>query len=247
MKKINIFISILVASLMLLNTSCIAKDIKGNGKLVTKSISISNFSKIEIETYFEINYSQGTNTGNLEFTIDENLWEHYDIHTKGDVLCLKCKQGFNKTGFTLKPTKSLITVSSEQLEKIEIAGSSKFNFCTAFASEELEIEIAGSGKVFADKHPVKVEELEIEIAGSGNVQLTGAVQTGKIQIAGSGNVNALNCKIARLSAEIAGSGRVEASVTDKLNADIAGSGSVTYKGNPDVTPNIAGSGKVKKL
>jgi len=244
---INI-ISIITISLSLLFTSCVvfAKEIKGNGKMETKSISISNFSIIEIETSVEINYSQEKNKGSLEFTVDENLFEYYNIHTNNGVLYIELKKEY-RNKFHLKPTKTMITLSSEHLYKIDIAGGCKINFCTPYISKELKVDIAGSGNIVANKFPVKIEELKIDIAGSGNVYLLGAVQKAAIDIAGSGDVYALECKIANLSVDIAGSGNVEAHVTDKLNADIAGSGNVKFKGEPVVTTDIAGSGKVKKL
>jgi len=268
MKKIKTFITIIAVSLPFLFSSCItifAKDIKGDGKLVTKSISISDFSKIKIEPSVEINYSQGKNSRKLEFTIDENLWEYYNIYTKDDVLYIKLKEEC-RNNVNLKPTKSLITVSSNQLEEISMAGSSRFNFCTDFTSSKLSMEMAGSGRIFANEHPLKIEECSIRMAGSGNVHLAGTIeeakigmagsskvflagtiQESKIEIAGSGNVKALGCEIKNLLVQIAGSGSVEVKVTDKLDVKIAGSGNVKFKGNPTVSTDIAGSGKVKKI
>jgi uncharacterized protein YuzE len=250
MKKINIIIGIIAVSVSLLFTSCfsfLAKEtIKGNGVLTTKSVPISDFSKIEIETYVEVNYYQAPNAENLEFTIDENLWEYFDIHTKDDVLYIKLKDEY-KRQVNLKTTQCMVVVSSEQLKSIDIAGSSIFNFCTPFTSKELDIELAGSNKVFANKYPVEIGDCKIDIAGSADVYLAGAIQKTKIEIAGNGKVKALECEIAQLNVEIAGSGNIEAQVTDKLSVEIAGSGEVKYKGDPVVSTNIAGSGKVIKL
>ena len=248
MKKLNIILSILTISVSLLFNSCVdfAKEVKGDGKLVTKSINISDFSKIDIETYVEVNYSQEKNTGKLEFTIDQNLWEYYDIHTKNHVLYIKLKSEY-RNKFSMNPTKSVLTVSSEQFNNVDIAGSSTFNFCTAFVSEKLNIDIAGSAKLYANKYPIKIEDLIIDLAGSNNIYLAGTVQKAKIDIAGSAQVDALECEFAHLSVDIAGSGDVTAHVTQKLNVDIAGSGTVKFKGDPHVTTDIAGSGKVKKL
>jgi len=248
MKKITLIISIIAVSLSLLFTSCnaFAKDIKGNGKLVTKSIAIANFSEMEIETAVVVNYSQAENTGNLEFTVDENLFEYYDIYTKDNVLNIKLKKEY-KNVIHPKPSKSVITVSSEQLEDIEIAGSSIFHFCTDFTARELSIDLAGSAIVSTNKNSVYIEQCEIEIAGSGQVQLKGTIQEAEIDIAGSGQVDALNCKISKLEVEIAGSGSVKAHVINELEVEIAGSGKVQYKGNPVVSKDIAGSGKVVKL
>jgi hypothetical protein len=248
MKKILQIISVFAVSLPLMFNPCIAfaKDIKGDGKLITKSIPVSKFSKVEIETNVEVNYSQAANKGSVEFTVDANLWEYYDISTKAGVLHIKLKEQY-KNKFNLKPTKSLLTVSSEHLEAIDMAGSSTFNFDTAFASEKLIISLAGSGKVISKKFPVSIKECELDLAGSASVHLNGDIQQAKIDIAGSANVNALECMFTSLSVEIAGSGKVEAFVVDKLNVEIAGSGSVHYKGNPKVSTDVAGSGKVKKL
>ncbi|MCL2290353.1 MAG: DUF2807 domain-containing protein [Bacteroidetes bacterium] len=249
MKKINI-ITIIAISVSLLFTSCFSivnkESKKGDGELVTKSIGISDFSKIEIETYVEVNYFQAQNSGNLKFTVDSNLWEYYDIYTERDVLHIKLKEE-HKKNIHLNPTKSLLTVSSEQLDEISIAGSSNINFCTEFTSKKLSIGIAGSGKLFANQYPVNIENCEIGIAGSGNLQLKGNIQKADIGIVGSGKVNALDCEIAQLYINIAGSGDIEAHITDKLDVTIAGSGDVKYKGNPVISKNIAGSGKIIKL
>lgn len=250
MKKNNIILIIIAISLSLAISSCIGFNpqvpMKGNGELTTYSIEISDFSKIEIETFVEVNYSQEKNTGSLDFTVDDNLWEFYEIYTKNNVLHIKLKDPFNKR-LNINPTKGVLTVSSDLLEGIDIAGRSKFYFCTDFASEKLNISLAGSGDIFANKYPVNIEICKIEIAGSGNIYLAGAIQKNTIEIAGSGDVKALDCEMAKLDISIAGSGDVEATVTDKLDISIAGSGDVKYKGDPIVSTSVAGSGKVIKL
>jgi hypothetical protein len=249
MKKINNIITIIAISISLLFTSCInfiAEGIKGDGELITKAISISDFSKIKIETQTKIYYSQEQNAGNLEFTADENLWEYYDIYTEEDVLYIKLKGEYRRK-IRLRPTKSLITVSSEQLEKITIVGSADFHFCNSFHSEQLRIGITGSGDIFAKEHPVQIGNCSIDITGSGDVHLVGAIQKAEIKITGSGDVKALDCEISELEIKISGSGDVSASVTDKLDVRISGSGDVKYKGDPVISSSIAGAGKVKKL
>ena len=238
--------SVIAINLTLFSHSCIAKDIKGNGNLVTETKTISDFNKIEIETDVDVNYSQEKNTGKLDFTIDKNLLDYYDIYSKDNVLHIKLKEQYRKN-IKLQPTKSEITISSDYLNEIEVAGSSKFVFCTPFTSDKLHIEIAGSGKVFANKFPVKINECIIELAGSGEFLLLGSIQKAKLEFAGSGQVSALDCTIAQLSVDLAGSGHVKAHVTETLDVEIAGSGSVFYKGNPTINTDISGSGKVKKL
>jgi len=247
MKKNAPIIMFLAMFVSLMFSSCVAfaKEIKGDGNLITKTVSISKFSKIEIETNVEVNFSQAPNKGSLEFTVDKNLWDFYDIYTQNEILYIKLKDPKEKD--RPSPTKGLIVVSSEKLEEIEMAGSSVFNFCTAFTAEKLSVDLAGSCKINANKFPVTIEECIFDMAGSCQVYLKGTVQQAEIDLAGSGSVKALDCKFDKLSVEIAGSGSVEAYVAKKLDVEIAGSGVVSYKGNPQVSSDIAGSGKVKKL
>jgi hypothetical protein len=277
MKKISIFITV-IAVLCISCTTCFAKDIKGNGKLITKSIPISNFSKVVVRTPVEINYSQGKNTGNIEFTVDNNLLDYYDIFTEGEVLNIKIKDkykseyhdlikgGYRQEFCELKPTKCLITVSSEQLQSVEIKGNSTFNFCSAFTSNELTMELLGQGKILANKYPMHIEDCKIRIRGSGNMQLSGTIQQTDIEITGRGKLKALNCEITKLNSRIRGSGNAQFSGTiQQADVDITGSGQVkaldckiaklcsSIRGSGDMkvyisdilNVKIVGSGKVK--
>ena len=294
MKKLSL-ICLLFVTFFLLSNPLLANKrnqiIKGNGNLITKSMPISNFSKISVGVNVEINYSQAPNIGILEFTIDNNLLEYYDIYTEEDVLYIKRKVRDGKdrhreNSVILNPTKNLITVSSEQLEGITITGSSKVNFCTDFTSNTLEISLTGSSRILANKHPVNIENCKISITGTASVQLTGKIhladviitgsgrvmfegaiqqanmvitgsgsaqlkgniQQASMSIAGRGSVKALDCTIAQLEATIAGSGVIEAQVTDKLDANIAGRGKIRFKGTPDIINySVAGSGKITKI
>ena len=217
----------LLSAFCLLPNELFAKNIKGNGKLVTTSIPVSNFSKIEIKANVDINYSQEKNMGSVEFIIDNNLLEYYDIYTNDDVLYIKYTEKFVKMPHSLKPTKSMMTISSEQLQNIEICGGSIFNFCTAFTSNELTLGMSGSSKVLANKHPVHIADGKIRIRGSGNAQFSGEVQQVDIEIAGSGQVTVLDCKMTKLTCRIRGSGNVQLSGTaEQADLEISGSGQV---------------------
>jgi len=269
MKKLSI-ICLLLVTFFLLPNLLFAKrnqNIKGSGNLITESIPISNFSKISIGVNVEINYSQALNTGSLEFTIDDNLLEYYDIYTENDVLYIKRKNRFSRNSTCLNPTKKLITVSSDQLEDIIITGGSKVNFCTGFTSNKLNLNLTGSSRVFLNQHPVNIENCRvsicgsanaqfmgeiqsarIDISGSGSVQFEGSIQQAKICVSGSGRVKALECKIMQLKADLSGSGAIEAQVLEKLDASVCGSGRIRFKGMPDITNfNVTGSEKITKI
>ena len=215
------------------------KEVKGDGSLITQTIPISNFSKIGIEVDVEINYSQEKNKGNLEFTIDQNLWEYYDIYTKNDELYIKLKKEYrNKT--KLIPTKSVITVFSRQLEEINITGHTEFHFCSKYFSKKLIIKNTGMGNIFANQYPVRISEFDATITGFGDILLMGDIRDAKVRITGRCNVSALDCRIVRMDVAISGNGNVEAQVFDKLNVVITGMGTVKFQGDPRLTTRFTG-------
>ena len=195
MKKLFAFCLLLSAFCFLpctlqAQTRVFHNKIKGNGKLITKTISISNFSKIEIDTKVDVNFSQAPNRGCLDFTVDDNLLDYFDVYTKDNILYIKIIDEYMENGvyLDLYPKKCLIKVSSEQLENIKIRGSSTINFNTAFTSKILNVELTGSGKVLANEYPVKIEDVKIVKTGSGKVELTGTIQRADIQMKGNGSV-----------------------------------------------------------
>ena len=222
--------------------------IKGNGKLITKTISISNFSKIDINTKVDVNFSQTPNTGSLDFTVDDNLLDYYDIYTKDSVLYIKIIDEYMENGIDLDlcPKKCLIKVSSEQLENIKMRGGT-INFNTALTSKILNIGLTGRGKVLANRYPVQIEDNKITITGSGKVELTGTIQQADIRIAGSGSTQ-FSGTIRQVDIKISGSGKVElAGKMQQADIRISGSGSVKALEckTAQMQVNIAGSGSVE--
>jgi hypothetical protein len=201
--------------------------IKGNGKLITKTISISYFSKIDINTKVDVNFSQAPNTGSLDFTIDDNLLDYYDIYTKDSVLYIRIVDEYMENGIylDLNPKKCMITVSSEQLENIKMRGGT-INFNTAFTSKILNIEHKGSGKVLANKYPVQIDEIKITNTGSGKVELAGTIQRADIQMKGSGSAK-FSGTTRQADIQITGSGSIQlAGTIQKADIQLKGSGSI---------------------
>ena len=54
-------------------------------------------------------------------------------------------------------------------------------------------------------------------------------------LAGSGSIKAYKLNTNTLNANIAGSGSIKITVTNKIKAKVVGSGSIYYRGNPKYT------------
>jgi hypothetical protein len=257
-----------LAALCVLLAGCISgKIINGDGNLVTKTISISDYSDIEASgSSMKINYAQSEDAPFLEITTDGNIYEKYDFTVdKGRALKILPKKEF-RNFHIFRPTRFTVTTRSTRLHKVELSGNGDFITDSPLKTEDLSFELAGNGNIHLNKEvnagKVKVdmagsatfqavaltcESMDGDIAGSGTLNLAGSTRKADIDIAGSGDVHGFDFVTDELRCDIAGSGNIEIYVNKSIRANIAGSGKIRYKGDPaEIIPEVTGSGSVKK-
>jgi len=149
------------------------------------------------------------------------------------------------TGDTAHDAPSIdVYVTMPAVEGLTVAGSGDIVAETPIESDDLEVDIAGSGGIDSE---VAVTRLTINIAGSGDATLSGRADEVGVEIAGSGDVQASDLEVATAEVSTTGSGDTALHVTDRLSARIVGSGDVRYRGDPTVETSIVGSGNVNPL
>ena len=264
MKTKVFFFSAIVT--LLLATGCSMHVIQGDGNLVTEQVAIGDYSEIAVSGgHLDFTYQQVDSLPSLEITVDKNIKEVLEVKVEGSKLIIRPL----RRGMNLRPTQFVIKSNSKELRKLDLAGSGKFIVAGPFRSNELEVDVAGSGDIllqdtaFVDKvkidlagsgkfivaGPFRSNELEVDVAGSGDILLqdTAFVDKVKIDLAGSGKFNATYLTGTEVDGDIAGSGAINlAGKVKALVLDIAGSGEVNAFDCEinDLSSSIAGSGKV---
>lgn len=198
------------------------KGVSGEGAIVTKTISLDQFSGIEVGLGADVHLTQG-NKQEVVIKAQQNIIDLIERDVRGRKWTIELEDGIN-----LRNHKGIdIYITLPIVDKLAIAGSGSIIGETAFKDlRDLSVSIAGSGEV---KLRGNGEDLEVSIAGSGDVDLADFV--------------AQDCDVS-----IAGSGDCEINVSDRLEVSIAGSGDVKYKGDPSkVKSSIAGSGDVRSF
>jgi hypothetical protein len=140
--------------------------------------------------------------------------------------------------------KVTVYVTMPEIEGLGVSGSGKAEIKDAVKSDELNLSVSGSGKLYANE--ISVSNLDCSISGSGDIILGNgtAYKTG-ISVSGSGNFTGESVNIKTADIHISGSGNCTCNVTESLIASVSGSGNVTYEGNPRVDAHVSGSGKVR--
>ena len=218
---------------------------EGNGDIVTRDFEVAEFDEISMILPATVNYTVADDYS-CRVTLDENLFEYLDIHTKGDALNL----GYvaeKVQHINLRPTKFVIEISAPTIEEINTVGSGDFYFVTPFEARELDISTAGSGGVYFNE-TTTIHRLEVSIAGSGELVCKDFyADLVDLSVAGSGDMIIESGTVKKANVSVAGSGSVETRCQlEAMDYSIAGSGSIKYLGNVKIKGTNVG-GRIKRI
>ena len=214
-----------------------SKKVKGNGKIVTKTRTVSDFDGIAAGGSFDVILVKGKE-GKITIKGEENIMPYIVSEVKGGTLKIKYKKNTN-VRLTRRMT---ITVPFRDIDHISLGGSGNVKTETIIKGDEVSFSLGGSGNIIAK---VEADKTRSSIGGSGDIRLIGKTNYFKCSIAGSGSIKGYDLETNELKASIAGSGSIKATVNKKIKATVVGSGSIYYKGNPTHIDNKSiGSGDV---
>lgn len=271
MKTKGLFLTLCLIAAFAVN----AANIKGNGNVIIKEISISDFETIETggnisfenkgmnfkkRDKYKLNYSQQNGKSRLSITIDENLFPYLDIQSSNGKLSIQ-----SKNRDKLIPTEFIVKASSKNLQKVSLNGSMDFIVETPLKSDHLTISINGAGDVILDKKAdiesilftisgagdVKADnlhckEFEGKVSGAGDINLKGKADKAIFRVTGAGDVSAYEFTAEDVTASVSGAGDIKVYASKTLNATVSGIGDIRYKGDPEVKSKKSGMGSIKK-
>jgi len=141
--------------------------------------------------------------------------------------------------------KITVYITMPEIEGLSVSGSGKIIAEAEVKTDDLEMNVSGSGDIVLEN--LKAESVECGISGSGTIKLAGSTQDAELSISGSGRLKGHEFRTGTMDVSISGSGSCYAMVEDELEASVSGSGDVYYLGDPRIDARISGSGKVRKL
>ena len=222
----------LIAALLMLVTSAFGQK---------ETRKVGEFDGISLGIAADVYLSQGS-PAKLVLEGDQDDLEDVITELRGSTLVIKYK---NSRGWNFRMDKIDIYITTPEINEISLGGSGMVRGETPISSDDLELEVSGSGKI---RLQVSADRLTQRISGSGNIELSGEADSADVGISGSGSLNAEDLSVDHYNIRISGSGKCRIHAGDSIEANISGSGSVYYTGDPDrIISNVSGSGKVRKL
>jgi hypothetical protein len=213
--------------------------IKGEGPIVEQELSLPEFSKIDLETSFDVVISQGPEQKVLVVG-NQNIIDHLNTNVTGK----QWKIGFDQGCFSNFDLIVYITVPA--IDLVKLSGSGKVELEDFNQQNELTVSISGSGD-FTMNDFESAENLFATISGSGCFYAKNEVtcfNNVNVRCSGSGDFKGYSIETKECTASTSGSGNCYIYAIESLNATTSGSGNIYYKGNPLVDSHSSGSGRV---
>lgn len=245
MKKILLLVAVIL-SVSSCELNIFGKVETGNGIPVETPYDLTWFDSISSLGSMDIYYTQDPGAQSVVLTCDENLVEFYVLEVNNGKLNVSVKPGV----ITRPKTKTFLTVRTQALESVSVAGSGDCVINGDLVSDnDFAFRVSGSGDLVASG-TIECKDFSSSVSGSGDVDLNGLIaRDAKFTVTGSGDV-----KVGRITAEqiilkISGSGNGELVCENAgdIEVTITGSGNVHLSGNArSLDTHISGSGRVNQ-
>lgn len=240
MKKLFIICTLLSVSTVFAQWG--HQKIKGNGNVVTKEFTTSDYDEIGVAGAFYVTLVEG-NEGKITVKGEENLLEYISIETNGDALKIKPEKSIGLEPSRGKKIEIIIPVTA--ISALSLAGSGEIISNFTLKSDQFKMSLAGSGDI---KLTIDAKNVTASLAGSGDINLKGSCSDFEASVAGSGDIKAFDLVAQNSKVSVSGSGNISTNCTEFIEARVAGSGDIEYKGKPKkIDTKVAGSGKIKMI
>lgn len=243
MKTTVLFISIALLSITTINAQWWgnSKKIKGDGNMVTKTRSVSDYDQIKVKGSLDVSLISGTE-GQLKIEGESNLIEYIVTEVEDESLKIYVKKGYYLKQSTGK--KLVITVPFKDISVVSLSGSGDINSTDTIKADDFKTGLSGSGDISLS---LDAKNVSSAVSGSGDIVLRGSSDSFVAKVSGSGDLQAFDLKAKDVTAAVAGSGDVEVTATSSIKARVSGSGDIYYRGNPaKEDKKVSGSGDITK-
>jgi len=206
-----------LASLILSVAGCRFGGIMGNGHIVTDSRPVTDFSEIEANGGFQIEWRNGAPS--VSITTDENLLVHITTEIEDHRLRLHSHGNL----WTTKGIK--VAISSSKREGARLTGAARLT-ASQLSGHSFAVETTGAAKIKIDG---AVDDLITEMTGASRLEAD-SLQTKTATISSTGASHAEVNVAQSLNVSITGAGKVTYSGNPtNVQKHISGAGSIQHK------------------
>lgn len=200
------------------------ETLQGNGRLVTKDISVQPFTALDASGVYELKLSQGT-TESVKIEADENLQELFTVRNDGSRLVIEMKNLKNKNLRT--KNKMRVYVQFKNLKSLDLKTVGNVSSSNDLNFDDLDFTNRSVGNVDLD---LKATSLNLENTSVGNMKLSGRAEAAVMKNSGVGSLEAGDFVVQTLDIDNSGVGSAEVNAAKGLKVRDSFLGKVKNRG-----------------
>jgi hypothetical protein len=201
------------------------ETLEGNGKLVTRDVSITSFDVLKASGVYELKLSQG-NKESVKIVADENLQEYFNVHNDGNKLVIDMDKLKHKN--LNSKNKMKVYVTFKKLKELELKTVGNVGSEDQLSFEDLDLTNKSVGNVDLK---LTANKLDMENSSVGNVKLSGKAQDAVIKNSGVGSLEAGSFIVQTMNIENTGVGSAEVYADKNLKVKDSFLGKVKNRGS----------------
>jgi len=204
------------------------ETIEGNGKTVTRDVSVSSFNALQASGVYELKLSQGSKES-VKIEADENLQPYFTVHNEGNKLVIDMEKLKNKN---LKNSgKMRVYVTFKNLKELDLKTVGNVSSEEQLSFDDLDLNTKSVGNVDLN---LTAKKLDLENKSVGNVKLSGKADEAVVKNTGVGSLQAGNFVVQTMNIENTGVGSAEVNAEKDLKVKDNFLGKVKNKGNANI-------------
>ena len=200
------------------------QTIEGNGKMITRDITVSSFESLKASGIYELRLSQGDKES-VKIEADENLHQYFNVKNEGSSLVINMEKLKN---VNLKSkSKMKVYVTFKNLKELELKTVGNVVSDENLSFSNLELKNRSVGNVDLN---ITANKLDISNSSVGNVKLGGKAQEVIVKNNGVGSLEAGSFIVQTMNIENTGVGHAEVNAEKNLKVRDSFLGKVKNKG-----------------
>lgn len=224
-------------SVLLLSVAC--SSVSGSGRVVTKPVPVSSFSRILVSDVFDVTVSTGQQD-KVTLRVDDNLVDRLDVGVSNGTLRLGLKSGTSVRNATLHANVGVVRLSG-----IEVSGSSKVHLSPGFTADSLEVTLSGASKIDGS---LECGSAKVTLSGASNATLSGTAERLDIDASGASRLDVRNLQAVDVSVGLSGASQATVWAMRTLSARASGASSLRYRGSPQISrKDASGASSIEPL
>lgn len=250
---------VLCLILALLPFTIMAEVIEGNGKLVTKELSIHPFDAIRIDMSVtnnndnwkklfkqasqtaKVNFSyQATGKTSLRITIDENIYPSLTVKVDDGQLLIKTKEGTQ-----IRPTRFDIVGTSERLKKADLSGNTTLSINSDLRGEQFTANVS-TGASLKSENALTFVDCDIDASTGCDVKLGGKADIAHLAASTGSGIKASNLTVTKAQCDSSTGSSISIHAVKTLNASASLGSEIYYSGDPATNISTSLGGSVHK-